>query len=401
MLSLLLAKKLFFPFSKTRSWNSLTILVCLTLAFAIAALSLTGALLDAFHNETKTTFQNIQGDLFVMLPQNANVTEITTALKKTAPGLIGSFAFSSEAPVIVANPDKQKFGSTQLSTRLLSKHNTPYNLPETCAREDFVPLLDNQVIIGATLADELGLYQGDTILLCTAELFSDPDSIDWDEVTVQVEKIIASNIEEIDSGLLLSNQSTFEKITRIAQPNRLDIKLKSPKNIGDAITKLEKKIGYRVHAWLDLYPTLQAALRLETMIFWIVLIIVIAIILLSLPSLLVLLIEYKRSTISILLVTGVPLTSLRQALHFFGFLLIGVAQLIGLCSAVIITMISNKLKLLPLPSNYYHTHIYLTVSPVTSLIIIITSTILGGLVVWCTARTLSHTKIRYFLKKGL
>ncbi|HAU30543.1 MAG: hypothetical protein UV79_C0014G0004 [candidate division TM6 bacterium GW2011_GWF2_43_17] len=401
MLSLLLAKKLFFPFCKNKKWNKLIFLVCLTLAFAIAALSITGALLEAFHQETKKTFQSIQSDLFVLLPQNADQKNLSQIFSSQFSTSIRSFAFASEAPVIVANPEQQKFSTTQLVTRSFSGSKSPYQLPATCTREDFILPDEGNVIIGATLAQELGVQQGDNILVCTQELFSDPENIDWDAATLCVQRIITSGIEEIDSSLLLCNQATFNKTTKRFTPNRLDIALASKQNHSEAAQKISGVIGFQTHSWIDLYPTLQSALNLETSIFWLVIILVMAIIVLSLPSLLILLIEQKKASISILLVSGVPLSSIRYALHLFGFLLIALAQLIGLGCTAILCAIANTYRLIPLPPNYYHAYIHLSLPLCTSLIIISTSTILGGLVVWCTGRTLSHTKISYFLKKGL
>ncbi len=400
MLSLLLAKKLFFPFSHTHTWNKLALLATSTIALSIAALSIAGALLEAFHKETLATFQNIQSDMSVSLKQEIKTSKLLPHIEQAKLFGLIAYEYGSEMPVIVANPEHHKFATATLINKNLTNSQI-YRLPKHETSNYYQITTDSSVVIGIELARDINVQVGDAILICTAELFENPEDLDLDKNTVIIEKILESGVDELDSSYIFCNDPTFSQISRQNQPNRLDIKL-SPNAMPNKIKNIfQQALGLPFYEWIDLYPTLKSALSLELSIFFLVLLLVIAIIVLSLPSLLTLLIEQKKGSISILLVSGIPLLSIRRALLIFGLSLIGFAQATGIAIAYVSCFVINNVCKIPLPANYYHAHLTIEISSITTLIILIASSILGGLVVWCTARALSYQKISYFLKKGL
>lgn len=403
MLSLLLAKKLFSPFSTKRTWNTLIALVLGTLSISIAALLIAGALLEAFHQETLATFQNIQSDLSVNLPSHIKI-DFELQKKLIQDSLGESFVALDnvyETPVVLANPAKEQCSSARLTTKNFQSDPLPYQLPpkSSWSLQEIPP---KTIFLGHGLAQELQVEENDELLVLTAQTYGMINEPDYDPEAqiLTVNKIIKTDIDEIDDTLLLTNEETFQKVTGQAKPNYLHIRLSPKTNLEETAKQLQQKILLPVHSWLDYYPTLQSALSLEKTIFFIITLFILTIVLCSLPSLLVLLLEQKRTSISILILTGIPANSIKIALAIFAAVLISSAQLIALAFALTVCFITQKWPILNLPSNYYHSSLALHLSPTTTLLILSASTILGGLIIWFTTQSISHKAIKHFVKKG-
>ncbi len=398
MLSLLLAKKLFFSPAALKKWQAFVLLAWGTLTAAITLLSLASAILDAFHEETMLTFKNIQGDFFVLIPES-----FSESTKNTAITHLQNKGFKTELfyeiPAMLTNPDKKTFASAIVQTRKLAEH--PQAKSTKKISEAALDPKDG-IILGVDLAKTLKVHIGDEITLLTSDLFllETADDIADLALSLYVTSIITTGIEELDQGLALCDEQTISSINKDLQQQ---IHIHLPPTMHKKLTKavIESILPLSVHHWLEQYPTLSSILSMEKKLFFAVVLLILTLILLFFPNLFLLLIEQKQATITTLIISGIPLKIIQQSIYLFGFFFILSANGIGIALAATICYFNNWLKLIPLPTNYYRDILILTVSWTTVLLLIFTSLAIGSILIWYTIRTITYKKVSNFVKKGL
>ena len=126
-------------------------------------------------------------------------------------------------------------------------------------------LEDDEAVLGADLARELGVRVGDSLLVHAPHHFTQPDEFSLPE-ELTVSGIYELGMFEIDIGYLLTSLYTARELTGLdAGMHGIQVMTRDPLQVRAPALALREALGYRflVRTWEDLNRQLFAALRVE------------------------------------------------------------------------------------------------------------------------------------------
>lgn len=188
-----------------------------------------------------------------------------------------------------------------------------------------------EVLIGAELAGNLGLYQGDEVILVAPEGLLMPAGEIPPYAKVKIASVLNTGIPNIDSQMLYYDRTSSLKSLKsaVSREAGIEIRLKDPHRQNVWVREL-KAAKLDATSWAERNSALFFALKMEKIAMSSFLGLTILITSFSLITVIVMLLTQKRQEIGVLMALGL---SKRRAQFLFqgvGFLLSGSGMLIGL-----------------------------------------------------------------------
>jgi lipoprotein-releasing system permease protein len=210
-------------------------------------------------------------------------------------------------------------------------------------------LKKNAVMIGKELSLRLGLDIGDTISLISA---ADPKPKDF-----KIEGIFNSGMFEYDMNLVFTNLETAQSFYATGNvAGGIGVKVDDV-NRADRIKKdVQEKIGfdYWVRSWSELNKNLFSALKLEKIVMFIILALIVVVACFNIASGLIMMVMEKTKDIGILKSIGADNRSIKKIFMLDGFLIGFCGTFIGAIGGFGLCYLLKTYQFIKLPKDIYY-----------------------------------------------
>lgn len=242
------------------------------------------------------------------------------------------------------DPEKERTVSS-----IENKLVVPANLHDT--------VHDNHVIIGKTMAADLGLEVGSPIQIIYMDQPGQSRKVTLHTTTATVSGIFNSGIDEFDSSLVLCSLDFLRTLFPDNGITHINIKIEEKADEEAVINRLRERLSLDVYSWKELYPALVSALKLEKYAMFLVLVLITLVASMNIISLLFMLITQKRADIAILRAMGVPASVITHIFMLIGIFITSCASVLGLALAALASWVLEHYPFIELPDVYYVSHL--------------------------------------------
>jgi lipoprotein-releasing system permease protein len=201
-------------------------------------------------------------------------------------------------------------------------------------------LIENtyNIIIGAELANRLGVWEGDKITLIIPKV-----NVSIAGVAPRMKRVKIAGV--FQSGTLYDSKTAFININDAGKLfslkkaiTGLQIKLEDPSESTIVIAKLKRDFSknYSFTDWRDNFSDFFDAIKMEKTVMWCILLLIIAVAAFNLVSSLVMMVTDKKTDIAILRTMGASRKSIMAIFIFQGSIIGGLGTLLGLILGIIL-----------------------------------------------------------------
>ena len=246
-----------------------------------------------------------------------SVTEIEAALEKTSPGVT------------------------------LNALNRPADAPK------------DAIMLGADLAQTLGVRRGDDVLVVTAELTSALYGLVPRQRRFEVVGIFKLGFYELDNSLGLISMPTAMDLLQREAPDYLQLRLTDPNRAGEIRERLSRELGvaYRVEDWTQVNKELYSALWLEKVAISLAIGLIVMVAALNIVASLVLLVMEKTRDIGILRTMGATSGVIRRIFILQGVTIGLIGTTAGTVLGLVVCFVMDRWKLIKMPDVYQITYL--------------------------------------------
>lgn len=247
----------------------------------------------------------------------------------------------------------------------------------------------NEVLMGVDLANQLNIFEGDTVTVIAPETLLLPiDEIpDYEKATVL--GIVSTRVQQLDARMIFYVQGkSFHSFSETAsRQTGIELRLPNPEQFHSLKSRLAER-GYPAESWVDRNSALFTALRLEKTTIGAFLALAALIAASSMITVLFLLLAQKSHDIGILLTMGLSPKATQFLFASLGSLLAGIGILGGLVLGILTCLGLEHFPLFLLPDIYYESRIPIEFDGlfVGGVLVFATLTTLGS--VWLPTRGL-------------
>lgn len=280
----------------------------------------------------------------------------------------------------------------------ISKENLLFLLNEIRSRQR-KQLLDEtytpkpgEVIVGAGLADIMGLFESDSLVVIPPEsLLAAKDALPPIE-KVSVKGFLQTDLEEIDTRKLF--YVLGESLTRLRSSASLErtveVRIPDPNNYEPVKAFLQSEFKIKVDSWKDRNSNLFYSLKLEKIVVGILLGLSTLIASFSLVTVMALLVTQKKKDIGLLMALGFDPQSLQKTFLGIGIMLSGIGIFGGLFWGVVVTLWLGKFSDGFLPKVYEETNVPTAIDPTQVFIVMGFAIVFAILTTWISVRKISE-----------
>lgn len=359
-LTILLARRFLGSLAGDRSFSRLVTICFLSILLVSCACALTAAIIKGFHTSLYKMLQSSNPDLFMQ-----NNLGKSLAFKKINETIQKEFSHEVKA----AAPFAQLYGVLQTPSQHDLSHvvalvatdpamdaaTRSFASTIIAPRKPYSDLFPSKgILIGKSLADELGLTIGDTVSF----LFLDPEatrlsSRSLDETPLTITGIFSTGLEENDSMVALTSLATLREIAPTLGVTMMGIKLATATDEPRLIKKLQARFNLDVYSWKELYPAIHSAIRLETYALGAITLLIALLAGISIMALMSLAFLSKKRSIALLMSQGIPRRTIVRSFTLLATCLAFLASSLGIGLAGIGGWIVTAYDLIQLPELYY------------------------------------------------
>lgn len=334
---------------------------------SVSALILVSSIMNGFNQAQSQKLLAVEPHLVITGPNaEARFSEFLSSNKSVDPTEVDEIAPFETQDVIIRTLDGAFSGGVAKGVmpiplnQLLSRAavSQEYLNPEKDASgNERVDALERmgpgEVLIGAELAGNLGLYQGDEVILVAPEGLLMPAGEIPPYAKVKIASVLNTGIPNIDSQMLYYDRTSSLKSLKsaVSREAGIEIRLKDPHRQNVWVREL-KAAKFDATSWAERNSALFFALKMEKIAMSSFLGLTILITSFSLITVIVMLLTQKRQEIGVLMALGL---SKRRAQFLFqgvGFLLSGSGMLIGLVLGLSLAFLLQLTNFPILPEIY-------------------------------------------------
>ena len=244
------------------------------------------------------------------------------------------------------NPEKEK-----LVTDV--ERNLKVGSLELDQEEDELP----GILLGATLADRLGVELGDNVVLFSLKEGS--LTTGWSQPKaskLRLRGIFETGMYEYDASMAYISLSTAQKLFNLgSRITGLHVKLDNLYLAGKVAKQLEEKLGYHYYAldWMHMHKNLFSWMQLEKYAMFIVLSLIVAVAAFNIISTLIMVVMEKRKDIGVLKSMGSTNSSIMRIFMFEGLVVGAIGILLGTIFGYILCWMQRSFNIISLPAEIY------------------------------------------------
>jgi lipoprotein-releasing system permease protein len=213
------------------------------------------------------------------------------------------------------------------------------------------------ILLGATLADRLGVEMGDNVVLFSLKEGSLTSGWSTPKATkLKVKGIFETGMYEYDASLVYISLSTAQKLFNMgSRITGLQVKLNDLYQAEKVAKELESKLGIHYYAldWMHMHKNLFSWMTLEKYAMFIVLSLIVAVAAFNIISTLIMVVIEKRKDIGILKSMGCTNTSIMKIFMFEGLVVGAVGIVLGSAFGYLLCWIQKTFNLISLPAEIY------------------------------------------------
>lgn len=217
---------------------------------------------------------------------------------------------------------------------------------------------DGEIVVGSELAKRLRVQPGDSVYLL-GKLARRATGPMFKMTRVEVVGIFKCGLYDIDAGLAYSTLSTVRKVFMMGDTvSAVHVRIRDPHESFTTQSTIQETIGpgYLVRTWQQINPQFFEALRMEKMVMFIILLLIVLVAAFNIIGTLVMVVTQKTREIGILKSMGANRTDILLIFLYHGFMIgifgtgLGLALGLRLC-----WFVENHIeKIYQLPGNVYY-----------------------------------------------
>ena len=239
------------------------------------------------------------------------------------------------------------------------------------------------VILGKEQAMILGVICGDELKVISPFGTMTPGGMLPRSKRFEVVGIFDSGMYEYDSSLAyisLANAQQFFNQPDVA--TEIEVKVEDIYGVKQLSESIEERLGiaYQVRDWMEMHKNLYAALKLEKMAMFVILILIILVAAFNIVGTLIMVVNDKYKDIAILKSMGARSFSIMKIFVLEGLIIGFIGTFLGIVGGMLLATLQNTYHIIALPPDvYYISHLLIKITP-RDLILVIVSAISISLV---------------------
>jgi len=213
-----------------------------------------------------------------------------------------------------------------------------------------------KVILGKSLADEMGVNTGDTVYVMLTKGRVSPIGYIPVMKRVAVAGIFDSGMSEYDSSIIYAPLEDARQILNIEKiVTGIAINVKDIYKAGEVLNNILAEAGplYWGKDWMSMNKNLFSALKMEKTAMFIILILIVLVAAFNIASMLIMMVMEKKKDIAILKAMGASDKIIKKIFILKGLTIGGIGTLIGVISGVCLSFLLSKYKFINLPEDIY------------------------------------------------
>jgi len=223
------------------------------------------------------------------------------------------------------------------------------------------------IILGKELALILGVVTGDEIKVISPFGTMTPAGMMPRASRFQVAGIFDSGMYEYDSSLAyisLAQAQAFFNQPDIA--TEIEVKVEDIYRVRQLALKIQEHLGtrYQVRDWMEMHKNLYAALKLEKMAMFVILVLIILVASFNIVGTLIMVVRDKHKDIAILKSMGAQSMSIMKIFILEGLIIGFTGTALGILGGFILAAVQNTYHIVGLPPDvYYISHLIIKITP--------------------------------------
>jgi len=223
------------------------------------------------------------------------------------------------------------------------------------------------IILGKELAMILGVVTGDEIKIISPFGTMTPAGMVPRASRFQVVGIFDSGMYEYDSSLAyvsLAQAQDFFNQPDVA--TEIEVKVEDIYRVKQLSLKIQEHLGarYQVRDWMDMHKNLYAALKLEKMAMFIILVLIILVASFNIVGTLIMVVRDKHKDIAILKSMGAQSLSIMKIFILEGLIIGLTGTVLGILGSFVVAALQNTYHIVGLPPDvYYISHLIIKITP--------------------------------------
>ncbi len=247
------------------------------------------------------------------------------------------------------------------------------------------------ILLGATLADRLGVELGDNVVLFSLKEGS--LTTGWSQPKASKLKLMGifeTGMYEYDASLAYISLATAQNLFNLgSRVTGLHVKLDNLYQAGKVAKEIEERLGYHYYAldWMHMHKNLFSWMQLEKYAMFIVLSLIVAVAAFNIISTLIMVVIEKRKDIGILKSMGSTNTSIMRIFMFEGLVVGVVGVALGSLFGYLLCWIQRSFNIISLPPEiYFISSLPVDMRPVDFILVAVAATALTFLATVYPAR---------------
>ena len=239
------------------------------------------------------------------------------------------------------------------------------------------------VILGKEQAIILGVICGDELKVISPFGTMTPGGMIPRSKRFEVVGIFDSGMYEYDSSLAYISLTKAQQFFN--QPDvatEIEVKVEDIYGVKQLSERIEERLGiaYQVRDWMEMHKNLYAALKLEKMAMFVILILIILVAAFNIVGTLIMVVNDKYKDIAILKSMGARSFSIMKIFILEGLIIGFIGTFLGIVGGMLLATLQNTYHIIALPPDvYYISHLLIKITP-RDLILVIVSAISISLV---------------------
>ncbi len=211
------------------------------------------------------------------------------------------------------------------------------------------------IVLGADLAQALGVGVGDVVWTTTADRVSTPMGLMPHIRPLEVVGTFHFGFYETDRTYALVSLETAAELLGKPGPFMMQLKLTDLDRAPEIRRRLQQTLGsdYQVNDWTELNQPLYSALRLEKIAISLTIGLIVMVAALNIVASLVLLVAEKGRDIAILRTMGARAKTIRRIFIYQGLAIGLVGTVAGTVLGLVVCFVAERYELIKLPADVY------------------------------------------------
>lgn len=214
------------------------------------------------------------------------------------------------------------------------------------------------ILLGSELASRLGVAVGSTVNVLTPSLRGSAVGFTPKVKIFQVAGIFKTHMFEYDSSSAFISLAAAQEMLGFKSDAvlYLDVRLQDPDKAPEIANEIVKALGgmpYYARTWIDMNGNIFAALKLEQLGLFVVLMMIVLVGSFSIITSLVLLVMEKTRDIAILMSMGATADAIRRIFLLQGSIIGAVGTIMGLVLGVSVALLLKEFQFIKLPPGVY------------------------------------------------